>query len=128
MSMPPSPYAPDFYSGKTEAARVTDTSHRSAFILRSEGLGRVFDDFKTAFISYRHYFIHISRLPEQMHNNNGPGPGCYFFFNFCRINIQSLTVYINKDRGRADIGNCLGCCKKVNGVVITSSLLLYQAP
>ena len=81
-------------------------------MLRTDGLRRVFDHVNAPRAANGVNCIHGRGQPEKMYGHYracSRGDGAFYF---CRVNIESLRVYINKHGCRADLRDRAGRSNK----------------
>src|SRR4030042_2946376 len=93
---------------KAEARSVPKTSDSFCIELSSVSLGRIFEQEKTVFPRNGLQCRQVSRLPIQVHWNNGPRSGRDCKRDFFYIDIVGPTITINKNEFSTSHCDCFG--------------------
>src|SRR5688572_30891318 len=83
---------------KAETADLSDRSAPLALVLGAVRLTRILDHHQTVLSGDRHDWIHVRRLPEQVHGNDRFGPRCNRGLELLRIHREELGLDVDEHR------------------------------
>jgi len=83
---------------KAEGRHISECPDMSAFVVGAESLGAIFDQIEVELPADVDHFVHVTRVPIQVHDHQRLGARCDFPPNVFQINLPCCRERLGENR------------------------------